>query len=62
MKKFKIQSYAFDFIDGLLRTTGDIALSNKIPANDVANRITKTFLSKPKTPELEILFLISTDG
>ena len=61
MKKFKIPSYAFDFIDGLLRTNGDITLSNKIPANDVANRITNTFLSKPKTPEPGI-FIYDING
>lgn len=54
MKKFKIPSYAFDFINGLLHINKNIALSNKTPANDVTHRIIKTFLIKPRTPGPEI--------
>lgn len=61
MKKFKIPSYAFDFINGLLRINGDIALSNKTPANDVTNRIINTFLIKPRTPEPGI-FIFDING
>ncbi|WP_141213379.1 hypothetical protein [Janthinobacterium sp. PC23-8] len=51
MKKFKIPSYAFDFINGSLRINEDIALSSKTPANDVINSIVNIFLAKPKTSE-----------
>ena len=61
MKKFKIPSYAFDFIDGLLHINGNIALSNKTSANDVANRIIKKFLIKPSTPEPGI-FIFDING
>lgn len=61
MKKFKISSYAFDFINGLLRINGDIAVSNKTPANDVTNRIINTFLIKPRTPEPGI-FIFDING
>ena len=61
MKKFKIPSYAFDFINGLLRINGNIALSNKTPANDVGNRIISTLLIKIRTPELGI-FIFDING
>lgn len=61
MKKFKIPSYAFDFINGLLYINGDIALSNKTPANDIANRIINTLLIKHRTPEPGI-FIFDING
>ena len=61
MKKFKIPIYAFDFINGLLRINGDIALSKKTTANDVKNRIINTFLINPRTPEPGI-FIFDING
>ena len=49
MKKFEIQNYIFDFIDGLLLINGEIALSKKTPANDFINSIINTFHTKPTT-------------
>lgn len=61
MKRFKIPNYSFDFIDGLLRINGDIALSNKTPAIEVTNRIIDIFLTKPSTPQPGI-FIFDIDG
>lgn len=49
MKKFEIQNYIFDFIDGLLLINGEIALSKKTSANDFINSIINTFHTKPTT-------------
>ena len=62
MKKFKIPSYAFDFIDGLLRTNGDITLSNKIQPTTSQTELPTPSLANPKLQNLEFLFMILTDG
>jgi hypothetical protein len=49
MKKFEIQNYIFDFIDGLLLINGEIALSKKTPANDFIDIIINIFHTKPTT-------------
>ena len=60
MKKFKIPSCSF-YINGFFRINGDIALSNKTPANDVGNRIINTLLIKIRIPELGF-FIFDING
>lgn len=52
MKKFEIQGYTFDFIDGLLLLNGSVALSKKTPTNDFINSLINTFHTKPTTTGL----------
>ena len=61
MKKFKIPSYIFYFIDELMLANGEIALSRKIPSNDVTNKTINTFQKKSGTTGLGI-FIFDIKG